>query len=1033
MSNLEELYSRIALGQNMDEITQQILSIYDNPQSIFEVLRIISEQDNQLIRNQAAVQLRLALGKNWSKICQDPVVEQIKAAILEVLKKEPSILLRESIIHSMSLIIESKIQWPELSQYTQDLLQSSEPIQIETALKILFVWIPSFPKEEFLLMAPFIGQNIISALSTDSVDIQIDGFNLLAQSISFFDSQLVSPFSDALNRIFEVFHQMMIQQNDNAFKISRIIEHIIESNNNSININQLISIFLQLAQDGNISPNYYFTIFCPLSTLAEKCSLDQLKPFAGDIMKSTILCISKSLNDECFSEDSLGLYISYLIDSLIECMNNEKLFNVALSLLPDNSVNEAYAAAIVFNRFLEFSDSIAIKYSVELANRLLKYANSNCSHVVFEASLIALSKLISDADNKMSAFVDPIIKCCLEAFETHHEQLIINALQTLTNAIDNIEFDSSYLEILIPKITSLAASNNITITEYAIPVFSALTVKCENDIIPYIPSFLPLIVHAAQINEKNDPILKGEALETLAQIISVAPAESSSIIEPSMQLFMECTKTEDTTIIASLLKSFSFLVSAKFNGIESILPTIIQFSISQLDLGKTLNVITDENFNPYEEENTGTNIDIYESIMNALSVINSAAKSATEYLAPYIKEVTESVLSYTNLPDSQISRHSISYLATLIVTYHLTPNEYIYQLISEPYDLFQDYDEGNVAEMFLFCKTILENDCPVDPKFLELFYQYSLKAIEHKLPALKSYQRDNNNKYNEFNEEEDDADFDDDANDKSEFDIVEAVFELLSVLVSKRFFNSQTLTKLVSSLKNAQKKNFTLDVIYGTDILGQLFEVDQTSFSKLALKFSLNIIHDCLPLCDGTYRPCPLDATRRIISTNITVLNDIIPQIIEKTNSILALENQGQPFYKETLSSAVSLLFALFKIQGQEFPLNNYFPAMLSSLPSRYYANYIYGTLVILYLQAGEIFNPFANELIRVLAQTLCLKDNQLKKYNFSQEVYQNVLKMFMILIQTVPNAQELVQQVVPNPSSQEILQSRLAAASSQC
>ena len=285
---------------------------------------------------------------------------------------------------------------------------------------------------------------------------------------------------------------------------------------------------------------------------------------------------------------------------------------------------------------------------------------------------------------------------------------------------------------------------------------------------------------------------------------------------------------------------------------------------------------------------------------------------------------------------------------------------------------------------------------------------------------------------NDDADEEDVGEIDDDANDQSQFNVVESVFQFLNTIVAKYtpFFNTKIVAKFIDSIKRVQKKKLVLELIYATDILGQLFEVDRSVFMGLVLKFTIKIIIENLALCDGTYRPCPFNAMRRIMSTDPSVLETVFPLIIEKTNEVLRLDNDGQPISNETRSGAVSLLFALLKVQGPQFPFDTYFPAMFGSLPSKYNAEYIYGMILTLFSEEKEIFSQYAKDLIRVLSQTFSLKDSDLNEYNLPEDLFIGLLKMLIVLIQNVAESQEMIVEFVPDENRQGILQTRLSSIS---
>ncbi|OHS95346.1 hypothetical protein TRFO_38535 [Tritrichomonas foetus] len=1008
MAELEQLYSALSQGMDPTQISGRIMEIYNNPQSIFEILQIINNNENAIIRHHASVGLRKSLELNVAKIAQDPAFEQVKEMIISALLKTPEMIIRDSIIHAMAYILDMKVPWPQLDSLIQNLFQDQIPIQVETAMKVLFIMVPNFNPQQFAVYAPTMGQQIVAAIQTNIPGLVKSGFELFSQTIPFFDQPLISPYSDILTQIFTMFHQAAVEMDDLMFFLLSIIERVIESNNGGINFEQLLQITLQFAIDPHISSEACFYIFSPIQAIIMKDQPQVIKQHVNDILKTTIFCIAKSFADECFSDSCSGYLISNSIDTLCEYMNSDKLYKIAMELLSENSPNEIFASAIVFDRFIETAPAQAVSNSAFLIKTLIKYMTPELHHSIREASLNATSKLIELVENGLIDFFDSIIQSCIAAIDSGHDNLIISGLRTMIVTLDSIDFSSKYLEILMPKLIPLTRAN-MEVATYAIGPISSLIIKCERDVVPYIPEILPFIVQASQINEKTNPILKGEAIETLAKLIAVAPEETASIIQPSLQMFSECTKTEDSSIIASLLAAFSILVSAKFPGVETVIPLFLQFAIAQLDCQQQSNVIFSEGFDP--EENNDQNMDIATSIQNAILVVENVARYAPEVLAPAVPNVIDQIVNYVSFPSELLRQNALSTLAALISTYKLDPNG-IFSTIGE---IFDEFEPAVVAAMFSFCQVLIDNNLPLQQPVVVEIFRKCIEAIEHKLSCINC-EMDGDDEFD-----------DDDGNANIKLDLVNSVFKCLSAIaMNPNFSQYMDLAKFVQACKIAVKKGNVVEVVYSTDVIGRLFETRRANFTQLILKFALNVVMESLNFCDGTHHPYPLIAIRRILLTDPSVLTQAMNAIMEKINQIIHLENSGQPFYHQTRAAAVNVILALARIQGQQFPLATYLPIIFAVLPTQYEANFIYESIVFIFNQANDIFAPVAAELIRSFAQTLAVKDSDLDKYSISQETLVNMTRILAMVLHTIPNDQEILASAITDQNSLSRLQSRL-------
>ena len=1024
MNQLENLYIFLSRGENVEEVSKVIIQIYQNPDSLFQILNILLNHEDPTIRHYASVGLKQSLNCNISNISNDPAFDQIKEMILNSLMKEPAMIIRDSIIHAISVIIDKKVNWPQFEQFITNLFQTNQPINVETALKLLYIYVPYFSVEHFNSSCQVIAQQITTAISSNSFPIIIAGFDLFAQIIPFFDKPLVSPFTEILSQAINTFHQLIIQMDQSLFKMQNIIEHIIEGNNGALNLSEMLGVLLQMVLDPNISPQYYFNIFSPVQTIImSDNAVTFLKPIVGELMKAIVFVIAKSMDDECFSDDNSGYLVSGSIETLSQYMNSDKLYNITIPLLSENSPNEVYASVIVFDRFIENAPAMAISNSSFLMKSLLKYLSPELHHSIREASLSAISKLIEVVENGLIDFFDEIIQGCIAAIHSQHEALIIASLKTLTMTLDSIDFPPRYLEILMPTLIPLTQST-VEISTYSIGPISSLIIKCEKEFIPYIDSVLPFIIQGTQVNEKSNPILKGEAIETLAKLISVAPEQTAPIIQQSLQLFSETMNTDDSSIISSLLAAFSILVSSKIPNIENFIPGFLQFSISQLDCEQQKNVIFSEGFDP--DENIEQNTDIASSIQHALSVIENTAISHPEILHSFAPNLLPKIVNFASFPSELINQKALSALATLMVAYKLDPNEALQKLG----DTFDEYEIITVAAMFDFCRVIIVNHLPLNQENVNQIFNRSLQAINHKLPCVECGYYDDKGKYKDDDEFDEDVDFDnDDGNANVKIDLVKAVFQCLSAIATN-YPAIFKVTKFVDSCRRAIKQENILEIIFSTEVFGRLIESKTAEFRSLTLKATLDIILTSLNYCDGTVEPHPLIAIRRILLSNTGMLSQLIPQITEKVNSILQIENHGQPFFRQTRSGCINVVLALFRIQGSQFPLQNYFTIIFSSLPIQYEAPFIYESIIQLFDQSMNALlqNENSAMLIRGLAITLAMKDYDLEKCEFTPEIINNVARILATAIQNVPESNQIIQSSITDQSSLDRLQNRLGS-----
>ena len=1000
MNELENYYSLLQNpnGANINEISNSILNIYSDPNSIFLILSILSSK-NEFNRHQASIGLQKVISLHWEFLQQTMKLEDIKSQILKFLVNEENKNIRIYIIYTIEKILRKDNQWGEIFNLLQDLLNSKSQVHQQIALNLITIMIPSFSDEEINNFLPEIDNRICMALQSNDIDFYISGIDLFAQllhRINYENVELIKDFSAIVVKIFNIFHQSLVEESNISYKISNRISSIISGNDNYlINVSDLLIHLLEMANDKSINPSLHYSIFSPISDIIER-NIEEVEQNLDILMKSIINSIRLNFADECFQENSTASCVSSLIDQLCQQLNCDELFLKISDLLSDETPELTFASIITLDKFIYTAPNTTISQSYIFSKFFINHLSSQNHHSIREVALIALQRYINFMSIGLNDFFPKICEGCILAIQSDDPELILQGLKTLTTAITSIEFDEKFINPIYKILISILQSNSMFMEE-AVLALSKLLEVAEDDLIPYFQEIIQYLYQATQIEDNISPILKGESIEALARIISISPYETDSIVQSYFQILMKyimrtikissetdisTSDTIDSSITSHISKALTILVSSKF-PIHEILPNIAQYAFIELDCGHAFSKLKNDDFKPEQDET----LFIIESICNAIKLVNSIILNYPELLAEEIDQIMNQMKTFVlYYPSPAIIKKAFKTIISIICTYGIDPNQHIYDISS----MFDTFEITSLEQIFYFFTKLFIKRIPLKEDIYSLIFSKSLSAIKCENTDTEQFtSEDGEGQYALF---------------------VMTVYECLGELASNapEYFDK---SKFIQTVQKFQKSKRINDVILSTDVLGRIYESNPSGISGLYLKFLIKIIIDSLQFCDGNNQPFPIISLRRIIDANNQILSNHLNTIVQQMDKIMNLENNGQAYYHQTIASSISFILSLARIQGEQFPYQSYLPTIISLLPEKYESQNIYSSIILIYQQLPDVFNELISQLIIIFAKILSLKDSSLKTYNFEQETYQSMILFTKQLFEKFPETQNIISQ----------------------
>lgn len=1012
---LLELYGYLQNGTNVKEISDAILEIYSNPLSIFDILNIITN-GNVFQRLQASIGLQKILAAHWRTLKNLEQAESIKANILQVLKKEDNQSIQATIVYAMEEILHVNSDnisydepWEELFPFLEQLFQSNDNNQYKIALKILFIMVPSstiFPDERLKMIMDLILEHIVLAMNNVKVDMEyfLAGaelfMQLLARAGPIIGVPAPQPVPNILQHILTTFHQLLIQGYDYSYKVSEIISGIIRGNfNNYIPNEDIYNYLCQMLMDERISPNYHYLIFAPIEVYFDKTMKYLIKPNLESLLNIIFRSIALNFCDECYQPSSTAGVICGLIDSLCNIFNGDKLYGLISGYFSKENQNVLFASVMLIYYLIENSQDSIIRSSSEITKFLLEATSASHHHSIREVAMIALGQVILVVNCGLNYFFQDIINTCFSAVGSNDDELMFHGVETLTIAISSIEYDTELTKLLFEKLIEyLQQTNKQEMLEQILSAISSLLDANGENLIQYIPKYISFFVNIA----RADSMFKGRALEALAKMISYAPNNlSMDVINVSLQMLISAIDLNDSSIFSDLLNGFSSLVNRKNQLLQSSLPKLIDFAtgiIFNNQFGVCISYGEEEDDELIFEKQA-------DCLINAISLLDEILLENPKILEPkFASNLFDSLSSFLeNMTSSLGIQKIVSILTTIVQVYELDPNDFLEKISF----LFEECEFSYVQAIFECITNLIKKDANLNTYTYKNICKVCCNALNRKLPCF------------ECNDEVEEEETDDNLNYQTQF--MNSVFDCLSIVAKKHpeYLIEKSILSIFNKTFELSIKNKRItEILSLTEVIGNLFESLQTfglQIEGLSLKFLLKNVLNSIQFCDGTNKPSPLVALRIIIDKS-EILSSRINDILNTVNGIFSIENEGQPYYEQTFSSASSLMLSLFKIftsKNEQFDYTKYINKILSVLPTKYESMNIYSSILMLYNQYPELFSESIVYLIIGISKTLALSEDKLNSFGLTDDVYIGIIKLLSSFLKNVSNCMEIIHQEI--------------------
>ena len=1011
MSSLAELYAALQTAQNNDQIvflTQKCDELHQNPAVLFQQLDILSQCDNAFVKQQAAIGMKNVLARFWKQIAVTPEAQRVKACVLEVLVKEKSQVIVDVVLTSLEPVFMDLREhpWPELLGFAERLMGESDDNGVLMLLmKFFYMWVPAMSEQEFGGFHDGIGQLVMKAMTKGDEQLFVVAVQLFSQTVAMFQGGFSPAYVELLKMVVNAFHQALSENWGTCNVLSNWLEKVVGSCNGAFDMLEFVKMLLVILVDPKVNKEVAFHAFGPIEQAVVK-HYKAIQGIVPDIVRVAMTVGACYLTDECFSEEiSTAEYVLQVIGVLSEYCDSERLYEAVSPCLGSDSPGQTYVSILVMDIFLTNVPDVAVENAAFFATFLIRNMAPAQHHTIRETALYAIPKLLELLGENLNDYADSMIEACLAAIECDHAQLVFLGVRALTMVLAGVRVNQKFIGGLYEKLMVVLGRAQELQTE-VLSALANLINAAEDGIKPYVEPLAKLVIEAAQVNEARSPLLKARAVEALGKLLYVAPEQMQSIAVPSMQLLMSCRDSKDGSVVSSVLIAMATMTSTSYPGIDEFLTAARDYALSELDLDHAKQLMESDAFDPEEEQNV--NEVLIEVIANAMSVIDQLAIDKPAILAPKAEEALNAIVNLTQFENSIMREKAAGAIVSMIVAYKFNANVIVPSLEH----MFTSFDPLSARAVFDMCEELVEKRVDMTPETLSAVFGFAMQGVTRKLECL------------ECGRDEDEGD---DVGERFDMQLMKSVFGFLDALTSMGpgVFDKEKRQAFLEAVHMNAKKSRKLETVMGTRVLGGLFEHCRAEISGLQMKILLTTVVQSLTMCDGNIRPEGLIAVRRIFDSDPSVFASDVAKILEIVVKILGMENEGQAFYRKTVAAASSVLFTILRIQPSGFNMELLKP-MIAVLPPRCEQANIYGSLITIFNQSKDIFGPIADVLIAGVTKTLALQDSQYKKMKLSDETSKGLVAILTYLLQTVPNAQGIMQEAAGDPVSLATVQSRL-------
>ena len=532
MEDICNLYqqSLIPNDELVSSATEQLLSIYENPENISLIIQVINDVPDNKIKGTALWGLSKMMEMHWvSTFNENQEGELIKEQLLNLFQKfQNDTTLSNYTVYCMIPVIQAQgWGWNELVSFLNQTIS-------ESTLKAV-----SYLLGHSLNSSENISQEIYEfCLSVIEQSMNVDDIQVIICSSRVFALLCSFPQQDYSESLFNFLNAYVTIFSGNPdVELAKSISNSFNIENQFFNAEQLLMQLLEISTQSD--PKICYIIIRKLISKFGNNLREQF-PF---LLQTTIEIITSLFSDDCYNPSDDSNYITGIADKCSKRCNSDEFSSLITEILSStpNDFSELFSLLEIIHSVI---DTVNINspplYSAMM--ELISASLNTDNHTIIELSLICIIDLIEYRSELFESNAEEVFKVVLHMLESKHQLIIENSAKVLSLIMYYYKLDNEVTPSLLPSILEAIEESSGSVRANMIIVIYGFAFQMQEEIEPYVSSIIPVIINC--IEDQNEEVQR-RVIEVLGYIIMYASDECSSIIEESMNLFIGSLDNED--------------------------------------------------------------------------------------------------------------------------------------------------------------------------------------------------------------------------------------------------------------------------------------------------------------------------------------------------------------------------------------------------------------------------------------------------------------------------------------------------------
>ena len=997
---IKKLYNLFFTAPNEEirnAVTAKLLELFKEPSTIIILFQIINEPVDNTLRQLAALNLRNCISNCWKdELSHKDNGEIVKKTLLETLAKEQNLLIAKNIIESCEILFECEFEnsqqnpWNDVFPFLQNCSQSF------IGLSIAYYFITN--------AARFMGSTVIDqnyqvfmsllspGMNSDNIELVASAMEMLGVIISFVSPELINQCTPQLEYMLQTFHKFLQSNNSSLLrKVSYSIADSFQCDVLPISAIEILKVLLSFLSDQSIPSHNYIDIFLPIQHLIKFHALE-LSDMVNQIISATLAACTATFNDSFYVDNCDMTIIASVIGDLAGELQMPTFLQILRSFEEQSTANEVSLlsyALVFYNAIDECNEEMHnnIQPIVHTTINLL-----NCPSLYIKEVGVLISAIIADnLELSQINLATLLLKSLMPILELGNEYLVLPTFDSIITLFNQSLLESDLIETVLNGMIAILQNPNANLYHHlAIEAISAITFAAEEDIAPYTSQIFQLVVQAATLSS-NDPsilIIRQQGIIAIGMILRFGARLSEQDTIQALELIFSNANPDDFEMVHSILFALGNLVIAHFPILVNYRNQIIQ--LIDYNLQYLVNhIINYDDINNDEEKEAMIFNSSIRGFTDTLYLIKWIFKEYNELAPESPTQWMATILTFMKAPLEELQSCSIVagyYGTAMIMKTHASDSK----LFLEPMmELFNSPFSKVVGKCFAAFNYFIKNHVPIDDRFIAGALEAGFLAISGNLPYQKSKS----------------LDFHDSKN-------VYKFFGSLSQATGQNF-PIQKYVQLGKKLLSSNRQLY--EIFQYIDALNMIYKLNHDHIQTLTKKVLMKTFRDSFQIFTEVISeetddyspfsipPSPIYSMSLIMMFEPNFISDIYKNILEIMHKILVFPPSNERFYNATISNAIEFLCVILQKSPDAFDFQNIFPLILPKLPLKlmgdeHLSDHIYFTLLTS-LQNNDIFKQFGGEFLRILVQTLGIKDHHFSNFKFSQETIRTILTSVSNLI----------------------------------